>query len=263
MAAKGGSAFGGKKGLIKTESEITTIAQGAKILRDILRKTAELVRPGISTWELNEFEEKLINDAGGRASFKGYGPKGHEYPAGLCTSVNDEIVHGIPSKTITLKAGDIIKLDVGMEYQGLYSDTAITVPVGKVSDMAIKIINTTKRALDEAIKAAKPGNTTGDIGYATQKAAEKEGFSVVRDLVGHGVGYEVHEDPQVPCYGKKGQGMKLQEGMILAIEPMLCEKGWKIFIDDDGWTIRTADGGLSAHFEHTVAITKNGAKILT
>lgn len=251
------------KRLIKTEQEIETIARGGKILRDILLKTSELVKPGISTWDLNGFAETQIAKFGGRPSFKGYGPKTDPYPAGLCTSINDEIVHGIPSKTVVLKEGDIISLDIGMEYQSLYTDTAITVPVGKISSAATKLINTTKQCLEAAINAAKPGSTTGDIGYATQKEAEQAGFSVVRDLVGHGVGYDVHEDPQVPCYGKKGQGTKLEVGMVLAIEPMLCEKGWKIFIDDDGWTIRTADGGLSAHFEHTVAITKNGARVLT
>lgn len=251
------------KRFIKTEQEIETIARGGKILRDILLKTSELVKPGISTWELNDFAETKIAQIGGRPSFKGYGPKKYPYPAGLCTSINDEIVHGIPSKTVILKEGDIISLDIGMEYQGLYTDTAITVPVEKISGAATKLINTTKKCLEAAINAAKPGNTTGDIGYATQKEAEQEGFSVVRDLVGHGVGYEVHEDPAVPCFGKKGQGVKLQTGMVLAIEPMLCENDWKIFIDDDAWTIRTADGGLSAHFEHTVAITKNGARVLT
>ncbi|MBI3231745.1 MAG: type I methionyl aminopeptidase [Candidatus Doudnabacteria bacterium] len=252
-----------KHGLIKTEKEIHIIAEGGKLLRDILYNTAQLVKPDVSTWELNKFTEEMIAKAGGRPSFKGFGPNGNEYPAGLCTSVNDEIVHGIPSKTVILKPGDIIGLDIGMEYKNLYTDTAITVTVGQVSDTASRLISITKKCLDSAVKAAKPGQRTGDIGFAIQTIAEQAGFSVVRDLVGHGVGYSVHEDPQVPCYGRPGQGMKLQEGMVLAIEPMLCEKGWKIFIDDDGWTIRTADGGLAAHFEHTVAIEKDGAKVLT
>lgn len=252
-----------KNSFIKTKDEINIIAEGGKRLRDILYKTGELVKPGISTWELNEFAENLISKIGGRPSFKGYGEKINPFPAGLCTSLNDEIVHGIPSKKVILKEGDIISLDIGMEYKSLYTDTAISLPVGKISGLSTKLIQTTKKCLDDAIKVCKLGNTIGDIGQAIQTLAEKEGFCVVRDLVGHGVGYEVHEDPQVPCYGKKGQGLKLEEGMVLAIEPMLCEKSYKIFIDDDGWTIRTADGGLSAHFEHTVAITNSGAKILT
>lgn len=232
-------------------------------MRDILNATAKLAKAGATTWELNEFAEKEIYRAGGKPSFKGYGPDGNEFPAGLCTSVNDEIVHGIPSRKIVLKNGDIIGLDIGMEFKGLFTDTAITVPVGKVGDAAQRIIEATRNSLQAALKAAKAGNTIGDIGHATQTVAEKAGFSVIRDLVGHGVGYEVHEDPQVPCFGKKGQGMKLKEGMVLAIEPMLAEKDWRIFIDDDGWTIRTADGGLSAHFEHTVAIRNGEPQILT
>jgi len=251
------------KGLIKTNEEIEIIAQGGKILRNILHKTSELVKSGVTTWELNEFAESMMEKFGGIPSFKGFGPKNNPYPAGLCTSVNDEIVHGIPSKKIILKEGDILKLDIGMEYKGLFTDTAITAPVGNISRLAMKLIDSTKKCLGEAIKAAKIGNTTGDIGFTIQSTAEREGFSVVRDLVGHGVGYAVHESPEVPCYGRQGQGAKLEEGMVLAIEPMLCQKGWKIFIDDDGWTIRTADGALSAHFEHTVAITKHGARILT
>lgn len=252
-----------KNRLIKSKTEIDIIEQGGKILGEILQKTAKLAKPGISTFELNNFAENLITKAGGKPSFKGYGDKNNPFPSGLCTSLNDEIVHGIPSKEIILKEGDILSLDIGMEYKGLYTDTAITLPVGKISGLSTKLIQTTKKCLDDAIKACKPGNTIGDIGFAIQTLAEKEGFSVVRDLVGHGVGYDVHEDPQVPCYGKKGQGLKLEEGMVLAIEPMLCEKSYKIFIDDDGWTIRTADAGLSAHFEHTIAITNNGAKVLT
>lgn len=252
-----------KSNLIKTEDEINLLAEGGRILREILLQVAGIIRPGITTWELNERAEKLMSERGGLPSFKNFGPKKNPYPAALCTSINDVIVHGIPSQKTTLKEGDIIGLDIGMRYKGLYTDTAISVPVGRVSDMAIKLISTAKKCLDEAIKAAKAGNTIGDIGFAIQSTAEAEGFNVVRDLVGHGVGHDVHEVPQIPCFGKKKQGMELHKGMVLAIEPMLCEKNWKIFIDDDGWTIRTADGGLSAHFEHTIAITKNGARILT
>lgn len=251
-----------RKGLIKTDEEIQTIAAGGRILHDILYGAAALVKPGISTGELNQFAEDAIIKTGGRPSFKNYGPKKNPFPAGLCTSVNDVVVHGIPSGAI-LKSGDIIGLDIGMEYKGLYTDTAITVAVGGVSETAKKLIEITKKSLDAGLAQAKAGNKIGDIGFAIQSTAEAAGFGVVRDLVGHGVGYDVHEDPMVPCYGKKGTGEVLREGMVLAIEPMLCEHEYFIKMDADGWTIRTADGGLSAHFEHTVAITKNGARILT
>lgn len=252
-----------RKGLIKSESEIATIAQGGKILQDILYATARLVKPGTSTWELNEFAEKKVLEAGGRPSFKNYGPKKNPFPAGLCTSVNHVVVHGIPSRDVILRDGDIVGLDIGMEYKGLFTDTAITVPVGKVADVAKRLIETTKKALSAAIGQAKAGNKVGDIANATQTTAEAAGFSVVHDLVGHGVGYEVHEDPAVPNYGKKGTGDVLREGMIIAIEPMLCEHEYFVQFEPDGWTISTKDHGLSAHFEHTIAITKNGARVLT
>jgi methionyl aminopeptidase len=252
-----------KTGLIKTQEEIKKIEEGGKILHEILQQTALLVKPGISTWELNEFAEAEIAKAGGRPSFKNYGPKKNPFPAGLCTSVNDVIVHGIPAKNAILKQGDIVGLDIGMQYQNLFTDTAITVPVGKISNEAQKLIDTTKKCLEKAIKQAKPGNRIGEISFAIQTTAEDAGFSVVRDLVGHGVGYEVHEDPPIPCFGKKNQGMILQEGMVLAIEPMLCAGEYFIVVDPDGWTIRTKDGELSAHFEHTIAVMNYGAKILT
>ena len=252
-----------KKGAIKTREEIEIIAEGGKILHEILLKTAELVRPGVSTWELNEFAESEIQKAGGRPSFKFYGSKKNPFPAGLCTSINNVVVHGIPEKNALLKEGDIIGLDIGMEYKELYTDTALTVPVGKISDTAKKLIESTSKSLNAAIKQAKPGNRIGDISFAIQSTAEAAGFSVVRDLVGHGVGYDVHEDPSVPCYGKKGTGPVLKEGMVLAIEPMLCEHEYFLDFAPDGWTITTKDHGLSAHFEHTIAITSYGARILT
>lgn len=251
------------KGLIKTQEEIEIIAEGGKLIHNILHKTAGLIKPGVSTWDLNEFAENEIYKIGGRPSFKNYGSKKNPFPAGLCTSVNNQVVHGIPSRDVTLKNGDIIGLDIGMEYKGLYTDTAITVPVGTISIQTQKLIDTTKKCLSEAIKAAQNGNKIGDIAFATQSTAEKAGFNVIRDLVGHGVGYDVHEDPAVPCYGKKGQGIELKEGMVLAIEPMLTENEYFVVFEPDGWTISTRDGGLSAHFEHTVAITKHGARVLT
>ncbi len=243
--------------------EIDTIAGGGLILHEILRQTAALVKPGVSTFELNKFAEAEIYARGGRPSFKNYGPKKNPFPAGLCASVNDVVVHGIPSGLEVLKNGDIISLDIGMEYKGLYTDHAITVGVGQIPARARKLIDVTKKSLDLAIAEARAGNKIGDISFAIQSTAEKNGFSAVRDLVGHGVGYDVHEDPAVPCYGKKNTGELLREGMVLAIEPMLCEHEYFVNIDNDGWTIRTVDGGLSAHFEHTVAITKDGARVLT
>jgi methionyl aminopeptidase len=257
------SASGGKKGFIKTAEEIEIIAEGGKILHEILENTARLVKPGVSTFVLNEFAENAIVKSGGRPSFLHYGPKKNPFPAGLCTSINDVIVHGIPSKEAILKQGDIVGLDIGMEYKGLYTDHAITVAVGQPAENIKKLLEATKKCLDLAIKEVRPGARIGDISYAIQSYAEKNGFSAVRDLVGHGVGYEVHEDPAIPCFGKKGTGEFLREGMVLAIEPMLCTGEYFVNIDCDGWTIRTADGGLSAHFEHTLAVTKNGARILT
>lgn len=247
----------------KKPHEIELIAEGGKILRDILHRAGELAKPGVNTAEINDFAEAEIIKAGGRPSFIGYGEKRNPFPYGLCTSINDAVVHGIPSHLDVLEEGDILGLDIGMEYKGLYTDTAITVPVGKISAEAQRLIDITKKSLDEAIKQVKPGNRIGDIGFAIQSTSENSGFSVVRDLVGHGVGYAVHEDPAVPCYGRPGKGIELVENMVLAIEPMVCQSKPKIFFDTDGWTIRTHDGGLAAHFEHTIAVTKNGVRILT
>jgi methionyl aminopeptidase len=252
-----------KQGQIKTAAEIEIIAEGGKLLHDILLRTAELVKPGLTTWKLNEFAEAEIVKIGGVPSFKNYGPKKNPFPAGLCTSVNSQVVHGIPSKFNILKQGDIISLDIGMEYKKLFTDTAITVPVGRIDSKAKRLIEVTKKSLDMALKQVKPGNRIGDIAWATQKAAEAEGFSVVRDLGGHGVGYQVHEDPFVPCYGKKGTGPILKTGMVLAIEPMLCEDEYFLQYEPDRWTISTRDGGLAAHFEHTIAVTDYGCRILT
>lgn len=250
-------------GQIKTSSEIELIAEGGKLLRNVLHRTAALVRAGVTTQALSDYAEQEIRKLGGRPSFIDYGEKDNPFPAALCTSRNDIVVHGIPSNTEVLEPGDIIGLDIGMEYKGLYTDTAITVAVGDITEKAKKLIGVTKRSLELGIQQAVPGNRIGDIASAVQKYAESNGFSVVRDLVGHGVGYEVHEDPAVPNYGKAGTGIKLVEGMVLAIEPMLCTGGYHIYFDNDDWTIRTEDGGLSAHFEHTIAITKRGPRLLT
>jgi len=247
----------------KTPEEIEDINEGGKLLRDILHRAAAMAKPGVSTAEINDFAEAEMIKLGGRPSFIGYGSKKNPFLFGLCTSINDAVVHGVPSSRDILQDGDILGLDIGMEFKKLYTDTAITVAVGKVSDKAQKLMDITKLCLDNALKQVKPGNTIGDIGHAIQSTAEGSGFSVVRDLVGHGVGYAVHEDPSVPCYGKPGKGIVLVEDMVLAIEPMVCENKPNIFFDTDGWTIRTHDGGLAAHFEHTIAVTKAGFRILT
>ncbi len=252
-----------KNGLVKTPNEIETLAEGGKLLHDILRRTAALVAAGVSTAELNRFAEAEIEKIAGRPAFKNYGPKKNPFPAGLCTSINDVVVHGIPSEEAVLREGDIVSLDIGMEYKGLYTDTAITIGVGATSSFAQKIMNVTKKSLDAGIRQAKPGNRVGHISSAIQRTVEAEGFSVVRDLVGHGVGYAVHEDPQVPCYGRGNQGPVLVPGMVLAIEPMVCAGTYRLLFDSDGWTIRTEDGKLAAHFEHTIAITEKGSRILT
>ncbi len=247
----------------KTQEEIEKIREGGKIHTRILQQTAKLAKPGISTWELNAFAEAEILKAGGRPSFKGYGPKGHQFPAGLCTSLNSVVVHGVPSKNQVLKEGDILGLDIGMEYKGLYTDTAITVAVGNITKEAQRLLELTKKALSIGIEQARIGNKVGDISAAVQKVADDNHLGIIRDLVGHGVGHAVHEDPQVPNYGKKGAGPELKEGLVIAIEPMFTLGTDDIFIEDDGWTVTTRDQSLAAHFEHTVAITKNGPEILT
>lgn len=251
--------------IIKTREEITLLREGGHILARVLADVVGAVRAGISTHELNRIAEEHIRASGGEPAFKGYQAFGARvaYPATLCTSINDEVVHGIPSEKRILKAGDIIGLDIGMKYKGLYTDMAVTVPVGAIDMKAQKLIAVTKKSLDIAIAAVRAGATIGDIGHAVQTYVEGEGFGVVRDLVGHGVGHAVHEDPQVPNFGKKGTGMRLKEGMVLALEPMVTERGWKVKIDADQWTWRTRDGSRAAHFEHTIIVTKNGAEVLT
>lgn len=248
---------------LKSDKDIEIIREGGKILAAILRRTAAKVQPGISTAELNKYAEAEIIKAGGRPAFKGYGDPGNPFPAGLCTSINSVVVHGIPSKKGILKSGDIIKLDIGMEYKGRYTDTAVTVAVGDLSKQTQKLIDVTKQCLAEAIKQAKVGNRIGDISATIQKTAESAGFNVVRDLVGHGVGFAVHEDPAVPCYGRAGTGVILKPGMVLAIEPMVTIGDYNLQFEDDGWAISTVDGSLAAQFEHTVAITDRGPEVLT
>lgn len=250
---------------LKTKKEIEILREGGKQLAAILKRTAALVRPGVSTAELNQYAEGEIVKIKGRPSFKNYKIPGlFPYPAGLCTSLNEVIVHGIPSEKVILKEGDIISLDIGMEYKKLYTDMAMTVAVGKVSAEIEKLIKVTKESLYLGIDAMKVGGTLADIGRAVQTHAEKNGYGVVRDLVGHGVGYDVHEFPQVPNYfTTAAQKIKLEPGLVIAIEPMLTIGDYETVTLDDGWAIATRDNSLSAHWEHTLAVTEDGIIIIT
>lgn len=239
--------------------------KGGKILGQILKKLALSVKPGQTTEELNILAEELIAKAGGIPSFKGYAPAGSgpAYPNVLCCSINDEVVHGIVSAKRRLKRGDIISLDLGLYYQGWHTDSALTVAVGRVARNAEQLIRVTKEALNKGIEQVGPGATIGDIGAAVQEYVEKNGYSVVKSLVGHGIGRKVHELPRVPNFGRRGQGVELKVGNVIAIEPMVNLGKEEVICADDGWTVKTGDGLLSAHFEHTVAVTQNGYQILT
>ncbi|MEK7176370.1 MAG: type I methionyl aminopeptidase [Patescibacteria group bacterium] len=251
---------------IKKLEEIAILREGGKRHAEILRQVAAAVAPGATAAALNSLVEKLIKENGDQAAFLGYTPKGAKrpYPASLCVSVNDEVVHGIPNeKEKILKEGDIVSLDLGLRHNGLFTDAAVTVPVGEVDEPAKKLIETTKKALAIGIATAQVGGYIGDIGSAIEKFVKPFGYGIVRDLAGHGVGYAIHEPPFVPNFGEKGKGKKLLPGMVLAIEPMLNEGTEKVVLDEDGYTYRTADGKRSAHFEHTIVITETGAEILT
>ena len=250
---------------VKSAKEIKILKEGGKILASVLREVEKNVRPGVATIELDELAEKLIRRAGGEPSFKNYKTRDDRipYPASLCVSINDEVVHGIPSKEKILIEGDIVGLDLGMKYKGLYTDMATTAPVGEIDVKAKELIKETKEALKKGIKEAREGNRIGDISFAVQKYIEKNKFSVIRNLAGHGVGYKVHEEPEIPNFGKKGVGEILKKGMILAIEPMVTTGRHEIILDDDNWTWRTKDGSLSAHFEHTIVVAKKGGEVLT
>lgn len=247
---------------IKTEKEIEIMKEGGRILAEILKKLSEAVRPGITTNNLEKLARELVLSCGVEPSFLGF----ENYPAVLCTSVNEEIVHGVPSERI-LKDGDLLKLDMGILHKGFHTDSALTVlvihkPTSQVG-YPQKLIDITREALEIGITQAKPGNTTGDIGAAIQEFVCKNGFEVVHDLVGHGIGKELHEWPQVPNFGKRGQGDKLEPGMVIAIEPMVVTGKKHTKIGKDGFSYITADKGLAAHFEHTIAVTEDGPLVLT
>jgi len=251
---------------LKSAEEIEILKVGGKRHAFILNKLSEMVVPGLSTFKLEEEARRLIEEGGDKASFLGYRPEGasRDFPAALCVSINEEIVHGIPNETERfLQEGDIVTLDLGITHEGLITDSAVTVPVGEVSEEVKKLLKVTKEALARGIEQAKPGNHIGDIGHAISEVVLKSGFSMARGLAGHGVGYDVHEDPFVPNYGTPGEGEELVPGLVIAIEPMVNIGKSAIKVLKDGYTIRTGDGSLSAHFEHTIAITPNGHIILT
>ena len=288
---------------VKTKEEIFVMRECGKRLAEILRKVASAAKPGMSAKELDELAEALILKAGGMPVFKGYKVKGVSagFPGSICVSVNDEVVHGVPTREKILKEGDVVGIDIGMRYPAqsggraqrveirernlrvgghsaehrkfqpptsnlqrpLVTDMALTIGIGRISDEARRLIDATREALEIGIRIVKPGAHVGDIGYAVAAYLKNHHFGIVRDLAGHGVGYELHEDPLIPNYGTKGSGVELKEGMVIAIEPMAMCGAENLVLDRDGWTYRTADGSIAAHFEHSVAVTKDGAEALT
>jgi methionyl aminopeptidase len=244
--------------IIKSSREIEQLKRSNAIVAEVFGKLKGMTVPGVTTRELDEVAEDYIRLKGARPAFKGY----RGFPASLCTSINEEVVHGIPGQR-RLKEGDIIGLDVGVNYQGYFGDAAITLPVGEVDGEAKRLLGVTEKALYIGIEKAKVGNRLFDISYAIQRWVESHGFSVVRDFVGHGIGRELHEDPQVPNFGAPHQGPRLEKGMVFSLEPMVNEGAYEVRVLSDGWTVVTADGKRSAHFEHTIAITEDGAEILS
>ena len=244
---------------IKTHHELEKMKVAGRVVGEILQKLSEIIKPGITTKDIDEFSEKYIRSLKMTPAFLGY----RGYPASACVSINDEVVHGIPNASRVLKSGDIVSVDMGVIYEGYYGDAAKTYAVGSISDTAKQLLKVTEISLQKGIEQILPGNRLGDISYAVQKAVEDAGFSVVRDFVGHGIGRAMHEEPPIPNFGKAGTGVKLLPGMVLAVEPMVNEGGYEVNILNDDWTVVTRDGSLSAHFEHTIAITENGHEILT
>jgi methionyl aminopeptidase len=249
--------------LLKSKDEITRMRAASAIVAEVLAEVRSRVRPGVTTAELDEVAEAMTQKRGAKPAFKGYVVGGRTFPASICISINDEVVHGIPSKARTLQTGDIVGLDFGVVYQGYFGDAAMTVPVGKVTPEAERLMRVTREALEAGIQAIKPGAWVTDISGAIQDTAEAAGYSLVREFVGHGIGKKLHEDPQVPNYRTGVRGVRLQEGLVLAIEPMVNAGGPEVYLKDDGWTAATRDGRLSAHFEHSVAVTAEGPYILS
>ena len=233
-----------------------------KILAGILDVLRTELRPGVTTGHLDAIAERMIRDAGAVPSFKGYGSN-PPFPASICASVNDEVVHGIPSPTRRLADGDLVSIDIGCILDGWHADCARTWTIGRVPREVTELVDVTRRGMEAGIAAAQPGNRIGDIGHAIESVARRYGYGIVRPFVGHGIGQEMHEEPQVPNYGRAGTGLLIEPGMCFAIEPMYNLGGDEVFVEDDGWTVRTADGALSAHFENTIAVAEGGPDVLT
>jgi len=244
---------------LKSKDDLVNLRTAAKAVASVLKKLSENIKPGITTKDLDEIAFKEIKSFGMKPAFLGY----RGYPATACISINDELVHGIPSAKRFLNEGDIVSIDLGTIYNGFYGDAAITVPVGKISSQAKKLLEVGSLSLENGIENVKPGNRLGDVSAAIQAVIEKNGFSVVRDYVGHGIGRALHEEPAIANFGKRNTGVRLLPGMVLAIEPMLNVGDWRVKTLKDGWTVVTQDGSLCAHFEHTVAITEDGCEVLT
>lgn len=249
---------------IKSEKEIDLMREVCKIVADTLRLLSKYIKPGISAYELDKIAEDFILSQGAKPAFKGYGfDKKNLYPATICVSIDNEVVHGIPTSDKVLREGQIVSIDVGAYKNGFYGDAAKTFAVGNVNGEKRRLMEVTEKALYIGIEQAIDGNRLFDIGYAIQNYVESQGFSVVRDLVGHGIGKRLHEEPAVPNFGQKGKGIKLREGMTLAIEPMVNAGTWQVYFGSDGWTFYTLDGLPSAHFEHTIVVRKGKPEILT
>jgi len=244
--------------ICRSPAEIEKLRRSGKMARGLLNELRERAQPGVSTWELEKYLEGRIVKLGARSAFKGY----RGYPCCLCASVNSEVIHGIPSER-RLKAGDILSLDLGVVVDGYYGDSAITVPVGEIPESTQRLLRVTEEALQLAIDKARLGNRLGDVSSTVQRHVEENGYSVVREFVGHGIGRQLHEEPQIPNFGQPGHGPILKQGMVLAIEPMVNAGGAAVRVLDDNWTAVTADGTLSAHFEHMVAVSRNGPDVLT
>ena len=247
---------------LKSRAEIETMRRANVIVAEVLAALKEVVKPGVTTLELDELAERLAHEKGARPAFKGYGVAGRVFQHSLCTSVNEEIVHGVPSDRV-LKEGDILGMDFGVEYQGYYGDSAVTVGLGRVAPEAERLMQVTETALTEGIEMLREGNRLGDLGSTIQEIAERSGYSVVREFVGHGIGKKLHEEPPVPNYGDAGKGHRLRAGMVLAVEPMVNAGQKEISILDDGWTAVTRDRSLAAHFEHSIAVTEDGPYVLS
>jgi methionyl aminopeptidase len=244
---------------LKSEKDLEKMRRAGALAGRVLAEVGKSVAPGATTAQLDRLAEKLIRDAGALPTFLGY----RGYTATICASINDEVVHGIPSPKRVLKDGDVVSVDVGATLDGFVGDTAATFPVGRVASDRLELLEATRLSLWEGILQTRPGRRLGDVSHAVQAYAEARGYGVVRDYVGHGIGRRMHEEPSVPNFGEAGTGLRLEPGLVLALEPMLTAGDWKVRVLDDGWTVVTADGSLSAHFEHTVAVTPSGPEVLT